>query len=324
MIETPSIREAGSRENGECEDEVVCQPYHPVFLPQLVELANRQISAIPPFWQFSPELAAEIFFADLPITSSHYEDFLPNDYHADTLCVNENGRLLAAAQLLTPTRPRLPGPAAIAPFGQINWIVARAGENPAATELLLDEIAHLARAAGCEKMGFARCGLGAGWPGVCADWQEIVAALRARGFRQTARTVILSGSSEVPDLGSIDRRGPFGVVRMPDETCGEWRIRAYAKDFLAGECEAWVIPQRFSALPASRSWITVEWLVVDPRFRQRGLGRWIFSELLHWQNELGRDKAIFWATDDNKAMINLARSLGFKEGPACLEFELEV
>jgi GNAT superfamily N-acetyltransferase len=190
--------------------------------------------------------------------------------------------------------------------------------------LLLDALADMARAAGCDKMGFARCGLGAGWPGVCEDWQEIVEALRARCMRPMSHWIILSGSTEVPDTGSIDRFGPFGVMRMPDDSCGEWRIRAYAKDFLAGECEAWAIPERFAAIRPSQEWITVEWLMVDPRYRQRGLGRWIFSELLRWQSELYRDNAIFWAMDDNIAMLSLARSLGFKEGPTCLEFELEL
>jgi hypothetical protein len=54
------------------------------------------------------------------------------------------------------------------------------------------------------------------------------------------------------------------------------------------------------------------------------VGRWIFTELLRWQNELFHDFAICWAMDDNKAMLSLARSLGFKEGPICLEFEREL
>jgi len=303
---------------------VVCQPYHPVFLPQLSELVNRQIAAIPPHWQFSPAQTAAILFMDTPVASKHYEDFLPTDSQAETLCVVEDGTLRAAAQLLTPTRPRLPGPAAIAPFGQISWIVARGGTEPACIEVLIDALADLARAAGCEKMGFARCGLGAGWPGVCENWEEIVAALRGHGLRETAHWILLSGSTEVPDMGSVDRLGPFGVMRMPDESCGEWRIRAYAKDFPAGECEAWAIPERFAALPESRPWVTVEWLVVDPRFRQRGLGRWIFSELLRWQHELYRDNALCWVTDDNKPMLKLARSLGFMAGPTTLEFELDL
>lgn len=319
MIELSSLRGAVGRGIG-----VVCKPYHPDFLSQLTELANRQIKNVPPYWQFTPEQAAEILFMDTPVAASHFEDFLPSDNRVETLCVSADGLLLAAAQLLTPTRPRLPGPAAIAPYGQISWIVARPDAALETIALLVDALAGVARAAGCEKMGFARCGLGAGWPGVCEDWHAVVAALRARELRQTARCLILNGSTEVPDFGSIDRLGPFGVMRMPDESCGEWRIRAYAKDFPAGECEAWAIPERFASLPGTAAWVTVEWLAVDPRFRQRGLGRWIFSELLRWQHELFRDRAICWVSDDNRAMLTLARSLKFESGPAALEFELEL
>jgi GNAT superfamily N-acetyltransferase len=287
-------------------------------------MVNRQIKPIPPYWQFTPDQAADILFTPTLLTAQHYEDFLPTDFEIETLCLVSDETLIAAAQIFIPNKPRLPGPAAISPYGQITWLVARDEADPACVALLLDALADRAREAGCVKLAFARSGLGAGWTGICEDWGQMVAALRRRGFRQTARWIILSGSTEVPETGSIDRLGPFGVARMPDQACGEWRIRAFAKDFPAGECEAWAIPERFAALPASARWVTIEWLSVDPRYRQRGLGRWIFSELLHWQNELFHDFALFWVTDDNLAMLTLARSLGFQDGPACLELELDL
>lgn len=300
------------------------QPYHPIFLRQLTELANRQIRSIPPHWQFNPEEAAEILFTPSLIAAHHYEDFLPSDFEIQTLCLARGQTLLASAQVFLPRKPRLPGPAAIAPYAVISWLVAREGVEPQALVPLLEALAGCSRAAGCVKLAFTRSGLGAGWVGVCEEWGEICAALETAGFRRTARWVILSGSTDVPDLGSIDRLGPFGVARMPDQSCGEWRIRAYAKDFIAGETEAWAIPERFARLPAAAGWVTIEWLSVDPRYRQRGLGRWIFSELLRWQHEMFNDYAVFWATDDNQAMLRLARSLGFKEGPATLEYELDL
>jgi GNAT superfamily N-acetyltransferase len=317
MIQTRCIRAAGTLDG-------IIQPYHPVFLPQLTEMANRQIAAFPPYWQFTPAQAEKILFTPAPLTANHYEDFLPSDFEIETLCLAEGQELLTAAQLFIPRKPRLPGPAAISPFGLIHWIAASEDAPPECSAILLDTLAEKARAAGCQKLVFARNGMGAGWPGVGEAWSSITTALHERLFRQTARSIILSGSTEVAEFGSIDRLGAFGVARMPDEACGEWRIRAFAKDFPAGECEAWAIPERFAALPGSRRWVTVEWLSIDPRYRQRGLGRWIFAELLRWQHEMYRDYAVFWAADDNAAMLTLAHSLGFKDGPACLEFELEL
>jgi ribosomal-protein-alanine N-acetyltransferase len=50
---------------------------------------------------------------------------------------------------------------------------------------------------------------------------------------------------------------------------------------------------------------------VDPRYRRRGLGRWLVREVAAWAATRGCDRLRLWVDDANPPAAAFYRSLGF-------------
>jgi ribosomal protein S18 acetylase RimI-like enzyme len=68
----------------------------------------------------------------------------------------------------------------------------------------------------------------------------------------------------------------------------------------------------------------VEWVGVDPAFRQRGLAFWLMVKQFHYHLRAGRKHVMLWTGPGNHAARKLYYRLGFSDGPHTLLYSLPI
>jgi GNAT superfamily N-acetyltransferase len=235
----------------------------------------------------------------------------------DTLCVLDQGCLVAAAQWGYPVQQRAQP---IDSSGVLFWIVA----GPDALEglrLLLETIEAKSRAAGRPGIMTTRFSFGVGWLGLPAPWSHVVKALQAVGFVVTNRWVILTSTVDIPEVSTPESLASMQVSWQADVAASEWDLRLHAGGALVGECSAWEIPHHFSGCEGYTDWVTMEWLGVEPSYQHKGIGRWLIAEQFRRQAQRGFTHVIMWTETNNQPLLGLGESLSFQAGPECWEFQ---
>lgn len=274
--------------------------YHEKLLPSLTSLVNQHMTQVPPGFTFSEADVAQIIEQGGTLWDIHF----PGEreiYTTETLCVLDRHQVVAAAQWLMPREQHV---------FSILWIFAQP-DLPIPTRTLLHLMNNRFAKSGCEMVHVSRFSFGAGWFGIPVKWKHITSAMLEAGYRQTEKWRIMLGKTEpTPDvpLPALDNLSFYWNMNKPNL---EWDLSVYQGETSVGECQVWGIPPHLEEFPLAAKWATVEWIGVEPEFRQRGVGKRLLAEQIRFHGRRGVTDLMLWTNSKNRAVIKLNKSLGF-------------
>jgi GNAT superfamily N-acetyltransferase len=291
----------------------------PELLGSLTPLVNDHIRSVPPGWTLSDAQAAATVADAAKLWRVHYPGAPARD--TSTVCVIDRGQLVGAAQWSWAR-----GAAPSEGSGEdgdavIEWIVSLP-QHTAGTAALLGEVVRRLRSNGCRRVSTGRFAFGIGWLGIPTSWPHITGALARAGFSVQERWRLFTGSTDVPTIRAPAATGAMRLRWTPNDASLEWDLTLSNDEGLVGECDAWGAPPHLACCNGYCDWVTIEWLGVEPRFRMRGIGRWLLGQQLHRQAIRGATQAMLWSPVGNLAAQRLARSLGFRQQAESVEFQL--
>lgn len=275
------------------------------YLPELTRLVNAHLALTPPGWGLNEAQVAGILLNGGRLWEHVYG---PDEHEPETrpVAVTRGGRLVAAAQWL-----RMPGRTAV-----LDWLFADGAENALR---LVNAVVAETRGDGYETLWTKRHGFGIGWFGTPVVWPHVVDAFVEAGFEATDRWRIMTIDTTAAALPDVEPPDGFRLTwkTHPYETMGTLWHGAE----MAGEVQMWALPKRFAPCPGAAVWTTIEWLGVEPPYQRRGLGRLLLTAALRHARRQAKPRVAVWVQSANAAALALHRSLGFVDGPECLEFE---
>jgi len=294
-----------------------CVDFSPNLLSDLTRLVNIQLLTMPPGWTLTEAQVAQTIVLAPNLWGVHYPE-QDSAFELETLCVLDQGHLVAAAQWGNPIQQgnRSHGHSSSVLF----WIVAEP-DNVESLHLLLETIVERSRAAGSQRITTTRFSFGVGWLGIPVSWHHVIEALQAVGFVVDNRWMILTSTVNIPEVSTPQPLASIHTTWQEDVNTSEWELRLHKDGMLVGECSAWGIPQHFSDCEEYSNWVTVEWLGVEPEYQRKGIGSWLIAEQFRRQAQRGVTHLIMWTETNNQALRGLGRSLGFQSGPECWDFQ---
>jgi GNAT superfamily N-acetyltransferase len=293
-----------------------CVEFSPNLLSDLTRLVNTQLVTMPPGWTLTEAQVAQTVVLASDLWGVHYPE-QDSGFESETLCVLDQGRLVAAAQWGYPS-PQ--GIRTIDNSSMLLWVVAEP-DKVEGLHLLLETLVGHARAAGSREITTTRFSFGAGWLGIPMSWSHVVTALQAVGFVVSKRWVILTSAVDIPEVSTPESLASMHISWQVNVNAAEWELRLHTDDTLVGECCAWGMPQHFSDCERYTAWVTVEWLGVEPGYQRKGIGRWLIAEQFRKQAQQGVTHVILWTEINNQPLRSLGESLGFHSGPEYWEFQ---
>lgn len=271
-------------------------------LPGLTTLVDDHLPRAFPGWSAGPTLLNETLarpIGRLPL--SEYERL----QNGCLLCARVEERVVGAMYLCRvppradPHGETPPGTAHLA------WIFFYPGQ-PEVGELLLRRALIRAGAWRCHRVRAWELGLAGltslGVGGLSASWPHLEAPLRNAGFRATRETVLWTGEP-------ADAPPPAGITVRVETTARGWHARAFAGAEPVGECRG-VPVSSYCAHAAAANITLIEGLMVEARWRQRGIGTALVGAIGQAAGEAGRLMAAALPAGD-LAASRLARRLAW-------------
>lgn len=274
--------------------------YHEKLLPSLTALVNQQMAQVPPGFVFSEADVALIIEQGGALWDIHY----PGEreiYTTETLCVLDRHEVVAAAQWLMPREQHV---------FSILWIFAKP-DLPIPTRTLLHLMNNRFTKSGCEAVNFSRFSFGTGWFGIPVKWKHLTTAMTEAGYHQTEKwRIMLAKTAPLPDVPppALSNLSFYWNMNKPNL---EWDLNVYQGEIGVGECQVWGIPPHLEEFPLAAQWTTVEWIGVEPKFRQQGVGKRLLSEQLRFHGRRGVTDVMLWNQTKNRVAAKLYKSLGF-------------
>jgi ribosomal protein S18 acetylase RimI-like enzyme len=285
-------------------------PYRDDYLPDITCLINQHTKQVAPFCTFDEaQIDALIHHSKLP-WSVHYPDESAIDYLSPVICVVNQKRVQAAAQWM------VTGAQCI-----LLWLVAMPPE-PQALQALLHRCLNEALRQGANQILTSRNVLGTGWFGIPVTRSHLIRGMQIAGFSVTGRWVLLSADIDAvlstgensPDISGLHLEWQHRPAH------GEWRVSAFQRQQLIGQCDTWHLPPLFENCPQAKTAITIEAIDIHVSVRRRGLAQYLLSRQLQMHRTRGKNRVVATTEISNTAARTLCRKLNFTEMTQCLEF----
>lgn len=138
--------------------------------------------------------------------------------------------------------------------------------------------------------------LNGGLVGMPARLSYLIPPLLHGGMKLTGNALVLSGSTTPPSVpGLLDAPQPARIV-----PAGPASFRAFADDEPIGEC--WIALHReWNSHPEAAAAAHLQWIVVDEKWRGRGVGAQLLSNAFSRLRELGVNNLTLTTAHDNLA-----------------------